>query len=114
MLNAKTKLYISTPLRLSPRIISIAERPNKFEEYFKYELTQEPTSLLKDRFVHNSHKSDLKNSLIENAHKFQIYPASKIVVDGGALLHQVSWTKIYFYSEVIDQYSDYLQNNYGL
>ena len=40
-----------------------------------------------------SHKSDLKNILIENVHNFETYPASKFVADGGALLHQVSWNK---------------------
>ena len=40
--------------------------------------------------MRESHKSDLKNILIENAHNFEIYLASKIVIDGGALLHQVS------------------------
>ena len=63
--------------------------------------------------MRESHKSDLKNILIENVHNFETYPTSKIVVDGGALLHQVSWNKNCSYSEVIDQYCDYLQNNYG-
>lgn len=35
-------------------------------------------------------------------------------MDGGALLHQVSWKKSCTYSEVIDQYFTYLSNNYGL
>ena len=101
------------PLRRFSRLISIAERPKKIKEYFKYELTQEPTSFFKDGFMRESHKSDLKNILIENVHNFETYPTSKIVVDGGALLHQVSWNKNCSYSEVIDQYCDYLQNNYG-
>ena len=62
--------------------------------YFKYELTQEPSSLFIDRFVQESHKSDLKNILIENANN---------VVDGGALFYQVPWNKNSSYSEVIDQ-----------
>ena len=101
------------PLRLFSRLISIAERPKKIKEYFKYELTQEPTSFFKDGFMRESHKSDLKNILIENVHNFETYPTCKIVVDGGALLHQVSWNKNFAYIEVIDQYCDYLQNNYG-
>ena len=69
------------PLQLFSRLTSIAERTNKFKEYFKFELTQEPTSLFKDGFMRNSHKPDLKNILIENARNFETYPASKIVVD---------------------------------
>ena len=95
------------------RLISVAGRTKTFEEYFKYELTQEPKSLFKDGFMRESHKSDLKNILIENAHNFETCPTSKIVVDGGALLYQVSWNKNCSYSEVIDQYCDYLQNSYG-
>ena len=64
--------------------------------------------------MRKSHKFDLKNILIENVHNFETYPKNKVVVDGGALLHQVSWNKNCSYSEVIDQYCDYLQNNYGL
>ena len=54
--------------------------------------------------MRESHKSDLKNILIENVPNFETYPASKIVVDGCALFHQVSWNKNCSYSEVIDQY----------
>ena len=80
VLNVKMKLYILTPLRLFSRLISIAERTKKFKEYFNYELTQEPTSLFKDGFMRESHKSDLKNILIENAHNFETYPTNKFVV----------------------------------
>ena len=48
-------------LRLSSILISIAERTNKFKECFKYELKQEPTSLVRDGFMCESRKSDLKN-----------------------------------------------------
>ena len=64
--------------------------------------------------MRESHNSDIKNILIENVHNFKTCPARKIVVDGGALLHQVSWNKHCSYTEVIDQYCNYLHNNYGL
>ena len=60
-----------------------------------------------------SHKFDLKNILIENVHNLETYPTNKVVVDGGALLHQVLWNKNCSYSQVIAQYCDYIQNNYG-
>ena len=60
-----------------------------------------------------SHTNLILRILTENVPNFETYPASKIVVDGGALLHQVLWNKNCSYSEVIDQYCDYLQNNYG-
>ena len=63
--------------------------------------------------MRKSQKSDLKNFLVENVHNFETYPASTIVVDEGALLHQVSWNKNCSYSEIIDQYCDYLKNYYG-
>ena len=75
------------PLSVFSRLISVVERTNTSNEYFKYELTQGPTSLLKDGFMRESQKSDLKNIIIENAHNFETYPASKIVVDEGALVH---------------------------
>ena len=60
-----------------------------------------------------SHTNLILRILTENVPNFETYPASKVVVDGGALLHQVSWNKNCSYCEVIDQYCDYLQNNYG-
>ena len=85
----------------------------KIWRVFKYKLTQEPTSLFKDELMRWSHKSDLKNIVIENVHNSDSYGTSKVDVDGGALLHQVSWNKNCSYSEIINQYCDYLQNNYG-
>ena len=64
--------------------------------------------------MRESHKSDLKSILIEKAHNFETFYASKIVVDTSALLQQVPRNKNYSYSDVIDQYFDYLHNNYGL
>ena len=72
------------PLSVFSTLISVVEWTNTSKEHFKYELTQEPTSLLKE-----SQKSDLKNIIIENAHNFETYPASKIVVDGGTLVHGI-------------------------
>ena len=109
----KNEIVHFDPFRLFSRLISIAEQTKKIKENFKYELLQEPTSLFKDGFMRESHKSDLEKILIENVHNFETYPTSKIVVDGGAPLHQASWNKNCSYSEVIDQYRDYLQNNYG-
>ena len=105
----KNEIVHFDPFRLFSRLISIAEQTKKIKENFKYELLQEPTSLFKDGFMRESHKSDLKNILIENAHNFETYPANKFVVDGGALLHQVLWNKNCSYSVVIDQYCDYIQ-----
>ena len=101
-------------LPLFLRLISTAEWTSKFTEHFKYELTQEPISLFKGGFLRKSHKTDLDNILIENTHNIETYLSSKIVVDGDVLLHQVSWIKDCSYSEVIDKYYDYLQNNHGL
>ena len=109
----KNEIVHFDPIQLFLRLISIAEQTKKFQVYFKYELTQEHTSLFKDGFMHESHKSDLKNILIENVHNFETHPTSKIVVNRGVLLHQVSCNKNCFYSKVIDQYCDNLQSNYG-
>ena len=86
----KDEIVQFDPLQLFSRLTSITERTNKFKEYFKYELTQESTSLFNDGSMRESHKSDLKNIFFEKAHNFETYPASKIVIDGGALPHQVS------------------------
>ena len=76
----KNEIVHFDPFRLFSRLISIAEQTKKIKENFKYELLQEPTSLFKDGFMRESHKSDLKNILIENAHNFETYPTNKFVV----------------------------------
>ena len=76
----KNEIVHFDPFRLFSRLISIAEQTKKIKENFKYELLQEPTSLFKDGFMRESHKSDLKNILIENAHNFETYPTNKFFV----------------------------------
>ena len=101
------------PLGLFSRLLAIVGRSNDIESYFQYELTQEPTSIFKDQMMRKTTKANLKNLLVENAESLDKIPNGKIIVDGGALLHQVKWIKATTYHDITDQYRQYLESRYG-
>ena len=87
------------PFGLFTRLITVVECSNIVEAYFEFELTKEPTSLFNYSVMRKPNKSDLAKTDVEYLDNL---PQSKIVVDGGALLHQVKWKKSYAYSEIFD------------
>ena len=101
------------PSGLFSRLVTIVGRSNDIESYFQYELTQEPTSIFKDQMMRKPTKANLKNLLVENAESLDKIPNGKIIVDGGALLHQVKWIKATTYHDITDQYRQYLESRYG-
>ncbi|XP_066914872.1 uncharacterized protein [Clytia hemisphaerica] len=56
-------------------------------------------------------KSNLRNHFINKANACQLETHDVCIVDGGALLHKVSWPKT-TYSAVIDGYVNFLKNNF--
>ena len=79
----KDEIVHFDPLQLFSRLTSIENEQINLKNILNM-------NLFNDRSMRESHKSDLKNILFEKAHNFETYPDSKIVIDGGALLHQVS------------------------
>ena len=102
------------PYGLFTRLIAVVERSNTVEECFEFELTVEPTSLFKDSFMRKPNKSDLAKFITYEVEYLDNLPQSKIVIDGGALLHRVKWKKSSTYSEIFVQYANYLINKYGV
>ena len=101
------------PPGLFSRLLALVDRSENMEEYFEYEFIQEPTSLFKDQPLRKPNKSNLAKIITEDAISLDTIPPSKIVIDGGALLHQVWWRKGATYNEIFHQYSEYLNLKHG-
>ena len=99
---------------LFQRLIVLIERSEDMSTYFEYELTPTPTSLFKDDYMRKSNKSILGKALTQNSTKFsESFPASKYVIDGGALLHRVYWNVPATYQDIVQQYCSYVTRKYG-
>ena len=83
--------------------------------YFEYELTPEPTALFKDGFMRKPNKALLGKALTKNSCTTHsaLAEKSKYVLDGGALLHRVTWNILSTYNDAIKQYCLYIERKYG-
>ena len=105
-----SKVIIS-PTILFSRLTALGNFTENVGENFCYELTPEPTSLFKLGMMRKPQKSNLRNHFINKANACQLESHDVCIVDGGALLHKVSWPKT-TYSAVIDEYVNFLKNNF--
>ena len=102
------------PTLLFTRLAAIAEREENVEQYFDFELTNQPQSLFKNELMRKPDKAALRNILLtdetaKSADKIE----GKYVLDGGALLHRVHWRKRMKFSEIAEAHVSYVRNNYG-
>ena len=83
---------------------------------FAYELRTFPPPLIEsDGLLREANKPQIANSIWSS---FGPYVASlpdsvSYVLDGGSLLHRISWAKGQTYSEICDSYVDYVIKRYG-
>ena len=103
----KSQVYVS-PTVLFTRLAAIAQREN-VEQYFAFELTNQPQALFKDGLMRKPDMSSLRKVILPDEMKI---PASRLhgkyVLDGGALLHRVHWAKGTKFGEIAQVYV----NNY--
>lgn len=100
------------PLVLFSRLTALVQRQEDIPSQFFYELTPEPTSLLKDGLMRKPTKSTLRNHLLKNVPSTTNI-AKSCVVDGGALLHKVQWLPKCTYNELADHYVSFVKRKYG-
>ena len=110
MIDAKT-VYID-PLILFTRLSAITQREGCVTDYFKYELTAEPTSLFKGGLMRKTVRSSLRNYILKRADGSKTSPSVSCVIDGGALLHKVKWTIGSTFEDVMRSYQDYIQTRF--
>ena len=97
------------------RLAAVAQREENVEEYFEYEMTNYPTSIFKDNMMRKPDKASLRKIILPE--EIQI-PNKNFtgthVLDGGALLHRVTWSKGMKFKDITSEYSKYIIRNYGL
>ena len=100
--------------RLFIRLAAIAQREEDVEEYFKYELTQQPQALFRGDLMRKATKSSLRNVLLTD--EMSCIGSDEVngvyVLDGGALLHRVHWRKGATFKEIIESYRSYVRKHY--
>ena len=97
------------------KLILLAETQPEVAKYFKVELTPVPAALFADDMLRKPDKAALGKLLTKDASAADIdINQTQFVLDGGALLHRVSWTKNYTYLEVADHYLQCVIRRYEL
>ena len=98
------------------RIVTIAiAREDNIEEFFQHELTREPMSLFKKGMMRKPDKAALRRVIMpeKNAIKKEdITKCGTYVIDGGALLHRVRWSKDMKFSSIAETYVKYVTRHY--
>ena len=97
------------PLILFSRLTAILQREDDVITKFSYELAPEPPSLFKDSMTSKPTKSTLRKQIEPSVP----VTAKACVIDGGALLHKVTWQQKGKYKEVIDQYVRFVRSHYS-
>ena len=78
------------------RSVAVAQREKDIEDFFSFELTQEPMSLFNKGLMRKPDKPSLWRALMKEEKAIgrdQIPSDAVFVIDGGALLHRVRWIK---------------------
>ena len=97
------------------RMITVAAREDNIEEFFHYELTQEPMSLFKNGMMRKPEALRKVTMPEEEAiKKDDIKNCDTYVLDGGALIHRVRWSKGTKFITIAETYVKYIRKNYRL
>ncbi len=102
---------------LFQRLIATNPNPDDLPVLFQYKLCSYPPSLFdKNALPREATKSLLSNELwniAEKVNKSKPLDSCSFVLDGGALLHRLPWTKGKTYGEICQVYVDHLETRYG-
>lgn len=86
------------------------------QKYMSHEMCTIPPALFKDGFMRKADKADLAQVIqkdMGNCISHELDPQPIVVVDGGWLLHRVRWRKSLTYEEIVNEYSSYLERQFG-
>ena len=106
------------PHILFQKLAVAAERTDKIdpETIFKHELTTIPKALAETpELLHEAQKSTLADAIWStvNQNEASIPDDIRYVIDGGALLHRIPWSRGSSYESIIETYSKFVTTNYG-
>ena len=89
------KLLHLDPTTLFVRLAAVVQREEIVEDYFEFELKNNPLSLFKNKMMRKPDNATLRKVLLpeENQSDQSDKLTGDFVIDGGALLHRVPWSK---------------------
>ena len=90
-------------------LAAVIQRDGCVADHFKYELTPEPASLFKGRYMRKPAKSPLRNYILKKADGNITSSSVSCVIDECALLHKVKWTIGTTFKDVIVSYQYYIR-----
>jgi hypothetical protein len=104
------------PLLLFQRLVIAGTRCDRLPDIFRYELCSYPPALFESPdMMTEANKAKLADSLWSTTIEVSPKPPDQIqyVLDGGALLHKIPWTKGASWDEILRTYTNYVTRRYG-
>lgn len=104
------------PQLLFQRLVAVSHRCEDLPSLFKYELRSHPPALFESSYLHlQANKAILANVLWKSIEQRQRQPSSDVqhVLDGGALLHRLPWSRRSTNDSVCEMYVRYVTQKYG-
>jgi len=112
----KDGVTMADPCKMFNRLITIASREDDLEPMFEYELTFEPMSLFKEGLMRKPDKPTLRKVIMPDedaVKKDSIKGCEEYVLDGGALLHRVRWSKGMKFNDIAKSCANYIRKYYN-
>ncbi|KAK6168833.1 hypothetical protein SNE40_020007 [Patella caerulea] len=101
------------PTTLFLRCVEVAKRlGSDFRAFFRYEMCSVPTSLFKDNCMLKTQKSALAAKLLVERDIDQLQ-TDFFVIDGGWLLHRITWKRNVTFNEILCQYSEFVRQRFA-
>ena len=104
------------PQLLFQRLVTTGLRCDELEDVFSYELCAYPHALFESRYcMRQAQKASLRTALCAQIKKATEVPSHPLlyVLDGGALLHRIPWTKGSTWTHIFQQYVQYVTGRYS-
>ena len=101
---------------LFQRLLTVGTKNGELQNVFDYELCHYPPALFESvNAIRPTTKSSFADALwcSEAAKLPGPFETVKYVLDGGALLHRITWTRETTYDQIFEQYSAYVIRKYG-
>ena len=104
------------PQLLFQRLVTVGTKNGELQTFFDHELCHYPPSLFDSAYtIRPTMKSSLANALWSSEAAKLPGPSEAVqyVLDGGALLHRIPWSKGASYDQIFEQYTSYVTRKYG-
>ena len=103
------------PMLLFQRLVIAGTRCGDLNEVFKHELCSYPPAMFESPLMmKEAHKASLADSIWSSEIEAAPKPQEQVlfVLDGGALLHRIPWTKGSTFEDILGMYTAYITHRY--